>query len=332
MHGIGKNHSQESMGSLVTQHLASVSIDQTTQFHNFAAPGVLAAADNPLNAPVAPQTVTITKQAIELLVSNSLSAFVAKTDQFHVNNTMFLPYLLPEDVELQGINLNLRGALNQIAKAAACGWAVRCTYEPGTGYYVELEMARLPRREKIPWVQPVEGKLPTNDPVGFLTIARTGNPNERRLAEIALMEYVGGEKYLKQTQELALEILRGHDIQQRQDVAEQLPFVFKFPYDEPALSVEKRFPDRTNDIARIGGFTPIKYHDLLRLLKTGDPLEKGLACARFTNTILNSPQITPAQINEIWAILVSHLEDQDEFVRWESGAAIKEINGLSDPN
>jgi hypothetical protein len=274
---------------------------------------------------------TVMGKSIDLLISNSLSAFVAKTDRVRVH-TVLPPYLLPADVELQGTNINLRGVLNQIGKAVVCGWAVRSEYTPEMGYGLSVELVSLPRRKEIPWVQPTPGKSPANDPESLLKIARTGNPNERRLAEEALMGYAGDEKMRKQIQDLLLELLKGPDIQQRYDAVADLPFIFKFPYDEPALSTEKRFPDRVKDISRIRDSKDLKYQDLLQLLKTGDPLEKGLACERFSDHILNSPQFAPSQINEVWAILVSMLEDKDVFVRWESGAAMKEFVGFTTPN
>ena len=76
----------------------------------------------------------------------------------------------------------------------------------------------------------------------------------------------------------------------------------------------------------------LKYQDLVQLLKTGDSLERGLACERLEGEFLNSPQFTPSQINDVWAILVSLLEDKDVFVRWESGTAMKGIVGLTTSN
>lgn len=181
-------------------------------------------------------------------------------------------------------------------------------------------------------MQPAPGKLPANDPESLLNMARTGNPNERRLAEEALMGYAGDEKMRKQIQNLLLELLKGPDIQQRYDAVADLPFVFKFPYDNPALSVEKRFPVRAKDISRIRDSNNLKYQDVLQLLKTGNSLEKGMACERFSDVILNSPQLTQSQINEVWAVLVSLLQDKDVFVRWESGAAMKEFVGFTAPN
>lgn len=330
-HGVGKVGPEESLDLLVTQHLATVSVDPATQFRNIAQPGAISAPDNPLNAPVALQTVTVTDKSIDLLISNSLSAFVAKTDRVRVH-TVLPRYLMPDDVALQGMNVNLRGALNQIGKAIACGWAVRSEYTTEMGYYLTAEFVSLPRRKEIPWVQPTPGKSLTNDPVALLAIARTGNPNERRLAEVALMGYVSDERFLKQIQDLALEFLRSPDIQQRHQVVGSLPFIFKFPYDEPALSVGKRFPERAKDISRIRESTDLKYQDLMQLLKTGDSLEKGLACERFGDAILSSSQFTPGQINEVWKILVSLLEDKEVFVRWESGEALKLIAGLTTSN
>jgi hypothetical protein len=83
---------------------------------------------------------------------------------------------------------------------------------------------------------------------------------------------------------------------------------------------------RGKDISRIRESTDLNY--LLQLLKAGDALEKGVACKRLSDAIVNSPQFYSAQIDAIWDSFVSLLKNRDAFVRQESAEALKMICGL----
>ena len=315
---------EESLDTLVTRKLVTVSVDESTHFRNYIQTGIISATDNPLNAPVSPQTITVSQESLNRLVIDTLISFGKKPEQIQASANCFGVW--PVDVELTGPSLNLRGALNQIGKAVSCGWRFSCNYTPQSGRGAIIEFVSLPRRGRLPQLGPPEGKLPKNDPAFLLETARTGNRNERRLALRELGQWYSDQGVLTQAQDLAIEVLRGPDIQLRCDLVALLPFIFRVPSDDCGNCAEKQFPERVKDIDRIRDSTDLDY--LLRLLKTGDALEEGVACERLSDAIVNPPQFSSAQIDAIWDSFVSLLKDRDAFVRQESADALKMICGL----
>lgn len=324
-HGGRRTGPEESLGMLVTQKLVTVSVDEPTRFRNYIQTGIISAADNPLNAPVSPQTITVSQDSLNRLIIDTLISFGKEPEQTQVSANCFEVW--PVNVVLTGSNLNLRAALNQIGRAVACGWSFIYEYTPQTGRGVTVEFVSLPPRGRLPQLGPPEGQLSTNDSAFLLETARKGDRNERRLALGELSRWYSDESVLTQAQDLAVELLRGPDIQLRYDAIAQLPFVFKIPFDDCGDCAKKQFPKRLKDIDRIRESTDLNY--LLQLLKTGDALERGVACERLSMGIVNSPQFSSAQIDTVWDIFVSLLSDKDAFVRKESADALKMICGLN---
>jgi uncharacterized protein (DUF2336 family) len=80
------------------------------------------------------------------------------------------------------------------------------------------------------------------------------------------------------------------------------------------------------DIERIRESRDVKY--LLRLLNTGDALEKGEACERLAMGIINTRQLSSAQIDDIRGRFISLFKDDDVFVRRQAASALRMICGL----